>query len=76
VQLEPMKPKLKPPGSERSKPKCDDLLSRFAFKVNLRHYVMAVNTYNAFYCAILVVINLLTGRGLHSSTSQLNLSRF
>jgi hypothetical protein len=38
VQVDPMKPKLKPPGSKRLKLNCDDPLSRFAFKFNLRHF--------------------------------------
>jgi len=38
VQVNPMKPKLKTPGSERLKLKCDHPLSRFAFKFNLRRY--------------------------------------
>jgi hypothetical protein len=35
-----MKSKLKPPGTERLKVKCDVLLSTSAFKCNLRRYVM------------------------------------
>ena len=38
VQVDPMKPKLKPPGSKRLKLKCGVLLSNFAFKFNLRRY--------------------------------------
>jgi len=33
-----MKPKLKPPGTKRLKPKCDMLLSTSAFKFNLLRY--------------------------------------
>jgi len=36
VQVDPMKPKLKPPGPKRLKLMCDILLSTFAFKFNLR----------------------------------------
>jgi len=36
VQVDPIKPKLKPPGTKRLKLKCDMLLSTFAFKFNLR----------------------------------------
>ena len=39
VQVDPMKPKLKPPGTERLKLKCDDPLSIFAFNFNLRRYL-------------------------------------
>jgi hypothetical protein len=38
VQLDPMKPKFKPPGTKRLKLKCDILLSTSAFKFNLRRY--------------------------------------
>jgi len=36
VQVYPIKPMLKPPGTEHLK--CDELLSSFAFKFNLRRY--------------------------------------
>ena len=39
-QVEPMKSKLKAPGTKRLKLKYDNLLSRFAFNFNLRHYTM------------------------------------
>jgi hypothetical protein len=45
VQLDPIKPKLKPPGTKRLKLKRDILLSIFAFKFNLRHYIKAVNAW-------------------------------
>jgi hypothetical protein len=38
VQVDPIKPKLKPPGSKLSKLKCDLLLSKCAFIFNLRRY--------------------------------------
>ena len=38
MQLDPIKPKLKPPGSKLLKLKCDVLPSNFAFKFNLRRY--------------------------------------
>jgi len=38
VQVDPIKPTLKAPGSERLKLKCDILLSACAFNVNLRRY--------------------------------------
>jgi len=38
VQVDPIKPKLKPPGGKRLKLKCDVLLLNFAFKFNLRRY--------------------------------------
>ena len=38
VQVAPIKPKLKPPGTKRLKLKCDILLSTSAFKFNLRRH--------------------------------------
>jgi len=38
VQVEPMKPTLKPPGTNRLKLKYDELLSIFAFNFNLARY--------------------------------------
>ena len=39
MQVDPMKPKLKPPGVEHLKPKCGMPLSHYAFKFNLRRYI-------------------------------------
>ena len=39
VQVEPMKPTLKAPGTERWKLKHSELLSNFAFRINLRRYI-------------------------------------
>jgi hypothetical protein len=39
VQVDPMKPKLNPPGTKRLKLNCDTLLSSYAFKVDLRRYI-------------------------------------
>ena len=41
VQLDPMEPKLKPPGTMRLKLNCDILLSTSSFKINLRRYTAA-----------------------------------
>ena len=38
VQVDPVKPLLKPPGTKRLKVMCDILLSTSAFKFNLRRY--------------------------------------
>jgi hypothetical protein len=40
-QVDPIKPALKAPGTERLKPKCDKPLSKFAFNLNLRRYAEA-----------------------------------
>jgi len=40
VQVKPMKPMLKAPGTKRLKLKYIKLLSRFAFNFNLRRYTM------------------------------------
>jgi len=41
VQVDPIKPKLKLPRTKRLKLQCDEPLSKFAFKFNLRRYTMA-----------------------------------
>jgi hypothetical protein len=38
VQVDPIKPTLKAPGTKRLKLDHDEPLSNFAFKINLRHY--------------------------------------
>jgi len=38
VQVDPIKPTSKAPGSDRLQLKCDDLLSKFAFNFKLRRY--------------------------------------
>ena len=38
VQVDPIKPTLKPPGTKRLTLKCDILLSTSAFTSNLHHY--------------------------------------
>jgi len=40
VQVEPIKPMLKAPGTKRLKRKCGAPLSNFAFKFDLRRYTM------------------------------------
>jgi len=39
VQVDPFKPKLKPPGTQHLKLNYDGLLSYFGFKCNLRRYI-------------------------------------
>jgi hypothetical protein len=43
VQLDPVKPTLKPTGAKRLKLKCDVLLSTSAFRLNLRRYIVVVS---------------------------------
>jgi len=38
VQVNPIKPTLKAPGTKRLNPKCDGPVSNFAFKFNLHRY--------------------------------------
>ena len=42
MQVDPMQPKLKPPGTERLKLKCDIMLTKPALKFNMRHYAEVV----------------------------------
>jgi len=71
VQVDPIKFTFKAPGPQRLKLEFDVLLSSFAFKFNLRRYTSvgrsawATTGGGARF----------GGMGLHSSTSQLNLSR-
>ena len=41
VQVDPIKPMLKAPGTKRLKLKYNKLLSSFAFKINLRRFTLA-----------------------------------
>jgi hypothetical protein len=41
VQVDPIKPKLKAPGTKRLKLNCHELLSTVAFNFNLHRYIMA-----------------------------------
>ena len=47
MQLEPVKPKLKPSETKRLKQKCDTQLSTSAFKFNLRRYTKAAEKADA-----------------------------
>jgi hypothetical protein len=67
---------LKSPGTKRLKLLHDEPPSDFALKFNLRRYmkafpeaVIVIEEYDKMGCPA-------RGRGLHSSTFQLNLSRF
>jgi len=44
VQVDPIKPNLKPPGTERLKLNCDVLLSTSDFKFNLRRHIKGHQT--------------------------------
>ena len=44
MQVGPIKPTLKVPGTKCSKLKCDEPLSKFAFKFNLRRYTEVSGT--------------------------------
>jgi len=90
VQVDPINPTLTPPGTERLKLICDDPLTNLAFEFNLRRYTVANSgphtNASQFYvtAAPLAFLDgkkvafgrVIDGRGLHSSTFQLNLSRF
>ena len=69
-----MKSVLKAPGSMLLKLRYDGPLSEFAFKFNLRRFSMGMAMMDFVVRECRAVVP--RGRGLHSSTSQLNLSRF
>ena len=46
MQVDPIKPKLKPPRTKRLKLDYDELLSNFAFKFNLRRYIKGFKSFD------------------------------
>jgi hypothetical protein len=70
VQVHPIKPMLKPPGTKHLRLKCDEQLSSFAFKFNSCRYTPAAPATSPAKCAWSTP----TGRGLHSFPFPLNLS--
>jgi len=71
VQVDPIDPVLKAPATKRLKLKVDELLSSSAFEFNLRRYIKGLPATHGT-----TKKHRAHGRGLHSSTSQLNLSCF
>jgi hypothetical protein len=71
VQVDPFNTTLKAPVSKSLKLKHDNLLSNVAFKLNLRRYIAVC----LVGVQILLSLAQCAGRGSHSSTFQLNLSR-
>jgi len=51
VQIDPINPQLKAPGTKRLNLKCDELLSSFAFEFNLRRYNQEPAEINALLTA-------------------------
>ena len=78
MQVDPVKPNLKPPGTKRLKLNCDELRSTSAFKFNMRRFMMKDDAEDAApsYSAAMTPFAALVGRGLHSSTFRLNVSAF
>ena len=78
MQVDPMKPTLKPPGTKRLKLKCDIMLSNSAFKFNLRRHstARAGDAHDNFSLNSPRRGGGGGGRGSHSSTFRLNISAF
>jgi len=80
VQIDPIKPAMKAPGTKRLKLKYDKRLSicfNFGYNFNLRRYNMdGKRAADLCDAAAHPELSRLLGRGLHSSTFQFNLSRF
>ena len=80
MQVDPIKPKLKPPGTKRLKVAFDGLLSIFGFKFNLRRYTVAsASSHHMFqphFAALMrrTAASRPEGRGLPSFTFRLNVS--
>ena len=68
-RLKPVAPRVESAWFQRLTLNCDELASGFAFNFNLRRYTKLAILVSSGVAAAL-------GRGLHSSPSQLNLSRF
>jgi hypothetical protein len=64
VQVAPIKPMLKAPGTKHLKLKCDILLSISAFKFDLRRYSKVCGA-GTFLPVNTSLYDELTGRGLH-----------
>jgi hypothetical protein len=75
MQVVPIKPTLKAPGTKRSKLKYCTLLSSSAFDFNLRRYIKAIMNSGLTFERFADANTDMTGRGLHSFSFQLNLSR-
>ena len=75
VQVDPMKLKLKPPGTKRLKLKCGILLSTSA-RNRIAPLQLGNGSFRAPFSAVLPRRSLLVlqGRGVHSSALELNLS--
>ena len=80
MQVDPIEPVLKAPGSMLLNLRYDGLLSDVAFRFNLRRYNQGgrENVEEAFAYVVQEYLTDITasGRGLHSFTSRLNLSAF
>jgi len=63
VQVDPIKPKLKPPGNKRLKLKNDMLLSTSAFKSNLRRYILATVPMTSSECTTSLASAFAAGEG-------------
>jgi len=81
VQVDPIKPTLKAPGTKRLKLEYYKLLSSFAFKFNLRRYSWGGGASSTARWSPCPTSSTATGsppwgRGLQKSTFQLNVSAF
>ena len=77
MQVDPIKPTLKAPRSMHSKPKYVKLPSSFAFNFKLRRYIkdrFVKEMKEGRKSNVPGTAGQVPGRGLHSSTTQLNLS--
>jgi len=72
VQVDPIEPTLKAPESKRSKLEHEKTLPNFGFKFELRRYIQVAAIVSNLPFGRRVSVG---GRGLHSHTAQLNLSR-
>jgi len=76
VQVDPIKPTLKAPGTYALKPQYDKLLSRFAFEFQVAPLQLGIDLESLKIVEAPRVVLTVGGFLLLSSTSQLNLSWF
>ena len=76
MQVDPVKPTLKAPGTKRLKLKYDEPLSNFAFKFNVRRYAEVGLGVGLRVSGKAAAFMQKVGRGLHWSTFRHNVSAF
>ena len=72
MQVDPIKPTLKPPGSQRLILRCDELLSNVAFSFNVRPYTMV----SATVCTFALYVPMLDAMGPQGNFGNINIKEW